>query len=189
MTQAELITLIESIDPKNTEYILADSNVLRRFDSLNSWEEANPKTHWLLKDEANPEERQKSLIAMVRRELEEEIKRFDSWHLTPANAKVGDGATVNLYSDRHAGTIIKVTKSSITIQRDKATLDPNFKPEWVAGGFAGHCTNQDEQTYTYERNQNGSTTTIRWSRKYNRFGTPGNLTASKGRHEFYDYNF
>ena len=31
--------------------------------------------------------------------------------MTPANIQVGDGVTVNLWSDRYAATVIKVTKS------------------------------------------------------------------------------
>lgn len=189
MTHEELRVMVESIDSRNAEYILQNYRIQNEFEQLNRWENADPKTHWLLKEEANPEETKQSLIEMIRRELKEEIEKFDGRHLTPANVKVGDGVTVNLYSDRHAGTVVKVTKSSITIQRDKATLDPNFKPEWIVGGFAGHCTNQDEQTYTYERDENGQIYTIRWSKAYNKYGRPGNLTASKGRHEFYDYNY
>lgn len=114
---------------------------------------------------------------------------FRERFLTPASIQVGDGVTVNLWSDRYAATVIKVTKSSVTARRDKATLNPDFKPEWIPGGFAGHCTNQDEQTYSYEPDENGMEYTFRWSRKYQRYGQPGNLTLSKGRHEFYDYNF
>ena len=77
------------------------------------------------------------------------------WELRKARnseVEIGDGVTEYLYSDAHAFTVIAKTKKTITIQRDKAILDPNFKPEWIAGGFAGHCTNQEDQTYTYERN-------------------------------------
>ena len=101
---------------------------------------------------------------------------------------VGDGVTLRYYSDREAYTVIKRTASMLVVQRDKATLDPNFKPEWIAGGFAGHCTNQNEQTYTYERDPNGSIKKIRFSKKYGAF-----MFCDKpimvGRHEFYDYNF
>lgn len=102
--------------------------------------------------------------------------------------QVGDGVTLNLWSDKHACTVIKRTAKTITVQQDTATLDPNFKPEWVAGGFAGHCTNQDEQTYTYERNLKGRTYTLRFSNKYGRFMYL-EKPISIGRHEFYDYNF
>ena len=121
----------------------------------------------------------------------EKARKFNDTRLTPATVKVGDGVTVHLYSDAHAYTVIKVTKCSITVQRDTATIDPNFKPEFVTGGFAGHCTNQSEQTYTYERNPEGNVETYRWSTKNNRYqgGGDGSIIVTKGRHEFYDYNF
>ena len=119
----------------------------------------------------------------------EKADRVNGYLLTPATAKVGDGATVHYYSDSHAGTIIKVTKKTITVQRDKATLDPNWKPEFIIGGFCAHCTSQSEQTYTYERNPDGETWVFHWSDKYNCYGQPGNIRATKGRREFYDYNF
>ena len=121
----------------------------------------------------------------------EKAEEFHTKRLSPVTVEVGDGVTIHLYSDAHAGTVIKKTKTTITVQQDKATIDPNFKPEFVAGGFAGHCTNQNEQTYTYERDLNGTVTTYRWSKKYNRYqgGGDGSVTVTKGRREFYDYNF
>ena len=104
--------------------------------------------------------------------------------------EVGDGCTVRFYTDRHACTVIKKTKTTITVQRDKATLDPNWKPEWVEGGFSAICTNQEDQTYTYERNPKGETYTLRWNEKAGRYinHTQG-IRVYPGRHEFYDYNF
>lgn len=102
--------------------------------------------------------------------------------------EVGDGVTVRLWSDSHAYTVIKRTPKTITIQQDKATLDPNFKPEWIPGGFAGHCTNQEEQTWTYEPNPNGEILKIRWSEKHYAWRYLDKALIM-GRHEFYDYNF
>ena len=189
MTHEELLYMIYSIDRKNAEYILADYDIKQQFENINRWEQKDRICMAVLDNEDNPDERCIRIIAMLRKELEDDIRAFDERHLTPANAKVGDGATVNLYTDRHAGTIVKVTKSKIAIRRDKAILSPDFKPEWIPGGFAAHCTNQSDQKYTYEPDENGQVTVIYWSKKYNRYGQPGNLTASKGRHEFYDYNF
>jgi hypothetical protein len=101
---------------------------------------------------------------------------------------VGDGCTFHLWSDSHACTVIKRTPKTITIQRDKAVLDPNFKPEWIPGGFAAHCTNQDEQRYTYERDPKGEIITARWSEKRGGFIYLDKIITT-GRHEFYDYNF
>lgn len=102
--------------------------------------------------------------------------------------EVGDGVTYHLFSDSHACTIIKRTEKTITIQEDNATLNPDFKPEWIEGGFAGHCINQDEQTYTYERNPKGRVITARWSDKRGGFVYMDKLITA-GRNEFYDYNF
>lgn len=121
----------------------------------------------------------------------EKAEEFNNNRLSPATVNVGDGVTIHYYSDAHAGTVIKKTKTTITVQQDKATIDPTFKPEFITGGFAGHCTNQNEQSYTYERDLNGTVTVYRWSNKYNRYqgGGDGSVKVTKGRREFYDYNF
>lgn len=121
----------------------------------------------------------------------EEAANYNENCLSPVTVKVGDGVTVHLYSDAHAYTVVKVTKCTITVQRDKAILDPDFKPDFVPGGFSAHCTNQDEQSYTYEPDPNGAIETYRWSNKRNRYqgGGDGSIIVTKGRHEFYDYNF
>ena len=115
---------------------------------------------------------------------------------------IGDGVTVSVWTDSHAYTIIRKTKSTMILQCDKATLDPSFKPEIIAVGFAGHCVNQSEQSYTYERNPNGwmiKITLRRWKdaegnqrRMWKQLGVSvrergGNVYL--GRRAFHDYNF
>ena len=101
---------------------------------------------------------------------------------------VGDGVTIRLYSDHEAYTVIKRTPGTITIQRDKVTLDPDFKPQWIPGGFSAICTNADDQRWIYERNTDGSTLTLRFSKKHGRFMYLGKAILI-GRSEYYDYNF
>lgn len=103
--------------------------------------------------------------------------------------KVGDGATVRYWTDCEAYTVIKVTPKTLTLQRDKAILSKDFKPEWVSGGFAGHCENQEEQSYTYEQNPNGRIVKAYYSEAKRGWYVEKTLRVSKGRHEFYDYNF
>lgn len=106
------------------------------------------------------------------------------------NLKVGDGVTLHGYSDREAYTVISRTKSKVVAQMDKATRDPNFKPEFISGGFSAHCTNQEEQTYTYERDAEGRIIEITFSKKYGRMQLKGtNSPVTLGRKKFYDYNF
>ncbi len=104
------------------------------------------------------------------------------------NAKVGDGATICLWTDRIAYTIIKRTPKSLTLRRCKATLKPDFKPEFIPGGFCGTVINQHEQDYDYEENENGAIVKVYWSNKYKRF-RHGTCNVVAGRSEFYDYNF
>lgn len=193
MTKEQFEARVRELDPINAEYILADSEIQRQYQNYLRWKNKNEANVRAVKDSGKSDneidETCQRIAENVLQELEENIRQYDEYHLTPANAKVGDGATVYLYSDSHAGTIVKVTKRSVTVRRDKATLNPNFKPEIIPGGFCGHCINQDEQSYTYEPDENGSLTTVYWSKKHNQYGLPGNLQLGKGRHEFYDYNF
>lgn len=173
---SELMTLMElatEIDPTNAEYIWRD------YDTRSEYE-------WIKRYAAQGNDK---MVDFCLRRCRRTIEEFNDTHLTPANVKVGDGVSICLYSDREAATIIKVTKATVTVQRDKAILNPDFKPEWIIGGFAGHCTNQEDQDYTYERDPNGTISVFYWSQKFNRYGTPGNPRLIKGRHEFYDYNF
>lgn len=173
MKREAIERIVRAIDTDNAPYIMQDGEIVRDF--MRAAEYAR-------KGNA-------CLAVFVLKNVKIKIAEFSSRCLTPANIRVGDGVTVNFWSDRHAATVIRVTKSTVTVRRDKATLNPDFKPEWIPGGFAGRCTNQNEQTYTYQPDSNGEEYTLHWSRKFQRYGQPGDLTLSKGRHEFYDYNF
>lgn len=127
-------------------------------------------------------------INSLDRQIEQAQKELNQLRLK--NIEIGEGITINLYSDSHAYTVIKRTKSTITIQRDKATLKPEFKPEFIEGGFSCICTNQNEQDYNYKKDKDGHIITLRWSNKYNTWSTGNHgRSVSLGRHEFYDYNF
>lgn len=138
-------------------------------------------------------------ISFKERPYTTEIEMLDT-------AQVGDGATVNCYSDRQAGTIVKRTENKIWVQRDSATLlnglksDAADKLEFSQGGFCGHMSGT--QRYSYAPNPEASIVcysrrawTNDYERKryvrYVRVGEPkrGGQTISAGRHEHYDYNF
>ncbi len=173
MKQPYFENIVRAIDPENAEYIMGDSEITGEFERVLQY----------LRDGKG------RLAVFVLGEAKQKVREFSGRRLTPANIRVGDGVTINLWSDRNAATVIRVTRSTVTVRQDKATINPEFKPEIIPGGFAGHCVNQDEQTYTYKPDAKGREYTFHWSRKYQRYGQPGNLTLSKGRHEFYDYNF
>lgn len=108
----------------------------------------------------------------------------------PTVFKVGDGATICHYTDRTACTVVKVSPSGKTIwlQADEVTLQENWKPDIIPGGFSGHCVNNSDQVYNYKPNTNAamSRATIRQNGKMT---TSFNERVITGRHHFYDYNF
>ncbi|HCC34091.1 MAG TPA: hypothetical protein DEQ02_00030 [Ruminococcaceae bacterium] len=166
MTREELLSIIREVDPANELYILSDPDISGLFDRINAWEFGSPeKMNVLPQDEKDKAARAKSIAEMLKNDLRHRIARFGDIHLTPGNARIGEGATVNYWSDRHAGTIIKLTKTTITIQRDKATLAPDFKPEYIPGGFSVHCTNSGDQKWIYEPDPKGQIHTLHWSKK------------------------
>ena len=117
-------------------------------------------------------------------ELKEQVKKEQHREIN-----VGDGATVYSYTDSWACTVVAKTKNTITLQRDKAVLDPDFKPEIIPGGFSGHCVNNSDQSYTYERDPKGAIYKARWSEKEGRYKWQGEIPVGNGRNERYDYNF
>jgi hypothetical protein len=104
---------------------------------------------------------------------------------------VGMGATRCYYTDAHAYTIIKISKSGrkITMQRDTATLMNGKKLEFAVGGFAAHCSNQECQEYKYEANPNGVVVEARLTKMGWKTKGGAERVIIGSRSEFYDYNF
>lgn len=69
---------------------------------------------------------------------------------TPEEGKIGDGATILLYSDSYAATIISRTPKSITVQEDSRQLESGEFPDFH---------------YLYDRDPSGRVTTFHWSNK------------------------
>jgi hypothetical protein len=117
------------------------------------------------------------------------IKEAKSLYNPLDDAKVGDGVTVHYYTDADAGTIISRTEKTLTIQMDKAKLLNKDELEFHVGGFAAHCSNQNVQKYSYERNEEGQV--LKVSRRKNGEYVVQKSTnlVTAGRNKFYDYNF
>jgi len=115
---------------------------------------------------------------------EEELLRIEERR----NVKVGDGVTRRLYTDKTAYTVVARTAKTLTLQEDTATLADGWKPEFVAGGFSGHCVNNETQTYTYTPNPNAPKVKAFWSEKSGAFKV-GNCMLFNGRNKIHDYNF
>ena len=106
-----------------------------------------------------------------------------------ADIQVGDGATLLMWSDRHAYTIIEIERyvtgarigeiKAVIAQQDKATrTDQN--------GFS------DSQGYTYEPNPNAEKEryTLRKDGRFRKVGSVNSSVLAIGeRREYYDYSF
>jgi hypothetical protein len=103
---------------------------------------------------------------------------------------VGMGLTARIYTDCEAFTITRVSPSGLTVwaKPDKAELSPDWKPEIVPGGFAGHCTNNYSQTYTYTPQPEAEEVAFRLTKKgWHRKGYASVVLGE--RRAFHDYNF
>ena len=113
-------------------------------------------------------------------------KMFEEWF---RELEVGDHAHICHYSDISPVTIVKKTAQSMTVRFDKAERDPNWKPEFVIGGFSAHCTNNDEQKWLIEEDPNGRTEVFRWHKRTNHFENGCGEKLLPGWMKHYDYNF
>lgn len=142
---------------------------------VNKIDELKTKKNEIITNESLPWQEYVKLV----KPLNDEIDYYERLLLRICryNIKVGDGATICYYTDREAGTIIKRTKNTITIQRDKAFRTDN-------NGMS------DCQEYRYERDENGFIEVYHWSNKYGCFRNSKNrLYVINGRHKYYDYSF
>lgn len=96
------------------------------------------------------------------------------------------------YSDVKPYEVVRVvSEKTIDVRPMNVDKDPNWKPDIIAGGFAGHCINQHEQTWIITSDEEAKTIRIRYSAKrgcfQNKYGDRFKL-ADQPRY-YYDYNF
>ena len=91
------------------------------------------------------------------------------------------------YSQSYPWVEVKRTAKTVTLAKVEVGPDPEWKPEIIPGGFAGHCTNQHEQTWLFKKIEDRITKTIRLTKKgWSRKGTGFSEGVAR---EFFDYNF
>lgn len=99
-------------------------------------------------------------------------------------------ANLHGYTDIHPYEVVRIiSEKTIEIREMKSELDPNWKPEMIPGGFAAHCTNQNDQTYTYSSNDQVQTIRIRKRKDGRWYSAYGRHVLSDQPKRFYDYNF
>lgn len=118
------------------------------------------------------------------REEQKEALRIEQYK----SLEVGDHVAVHLWSDVDPATVIKRTKAMIVVRYDKAERDPSWVPEWIPGGFAAHCTNNEEQRWIITEDPDGRTERFYWSDRVGLF-QKGDVRVTPGWYKRYDYNF
>lgn len=117
-----------------------------------------------------------------------ERKAWADWY---HEMEISDHAHICHWSDVSPCTIIKKTKTTLTVRYDKARKSDKWNPQYIPGGFVAHCINNDNQSdwWIIEENPEGSVETFRWSNKYNSYRNTCGETLHPGWMYKYDYNF
>lgn len=92
------------------------------------------------------------------------------------------------YSQTYPWVEIKRTAQTVTLAKVNVGPDPEWKPNILPGGFAGHCTNQGQQTWMFAGIDQTNTRVIRKNLKGNWVHKGVRFVEDVAR-EFYDYNF
>jgi len=105
----------------------------------------------------------------------------------------GEYLTETGYSDTRPWVVVGRTEKTLTIREVLTERDPAWRPEFVTGGFAGHCTNQHTQTWLYaglgERTMKIRLVKSRYAGSDKLWGSRGLEFIANGARRHYDYNF
>ena len=94
------------------------------------------------------------------------------------------------YSDVNPYEVVRVVSDkTLEIRRMNAERDPSYKPEFIPGGFSGHCVNQLDQEWIISSDPTASVIRIRKGKNgwKDAHGVKYQLTDKPVK--FYDYNF
>lgn len=113
-----------------------------------------------------------------KRGLERDIRTQEARDMKP-----GDGATVLLWTDRLACTVVSRTPRTMTVRRDRAVLSPD--PEGRG------CVISGQQKWTCVPDEQGEIMRFRWNSALGGWtsGEDGSIRAVPGRNEYRDFTF
>ena len=133
----------------------------------------------------------------MQQEINKPIRAFEKFHTNIKGLPEGEYITETSYSDNTAWKVMSKTKCTMTISKVDVLPDPEWKDkiEMHVGGFAGHCSNQQAQTWLFDRVREEHTMVVRL--KKSPYGGSDKMYGSKhgrqyvinGAQHFYDYNF
>lgn len=99
-------------------------------------------------------------------------------------------ANLHMYTDVRPYEVIRViSDKTVEVREMTATIDSNFIPEILPGGFAGHCKNNRDQHYTYQSDETAPTIRMRKRKDGKWYSSMGRHVVADAPRYFYDYNF
>lgn len=99
-------------------------------------------------------------------------------------------ANLTGYSDVTPYEVVRrISEKTIEIRMMDFENNPDWKPEFVAGGFAANCVNQNEQKWIYKSNTQNPVIRARLRKDGKWHSAHGPHRMSDKPHRFYDYNF
>ena len=124
------------------------------------------------------------------------IRAYDEFTTNIKGLPEGEYVTQTMYSDAHPFVVVSRTAQTITVLPVRTKLDPDWKPNILPGGFCGHCTNQETQTYIYDGVDHDAKLTVLRLKKSRYYGSDKLWNSPKlgefcanGADRFHDYNF
>jgi len=121
------------------------------------------------------------------------IRAYEEFNTNIIGLPEGEYLTETMWSDNRAFKVVAKTAATMTLKKVKVRKNPEWKPEIIPGGFAGHCTNQNEQTWVYDGLESDTIKVRLVKSKYagseKLWGRKGSEFIANGAVEFYDYNF
>mgnify|MGYP001040495391 FL=1 len=100
------------------------------------------------------------------------------------------------YTDTTPYEVIKViSDKTLEIRSMTVEKNPDFKPDFIPGGFSAHCTNNYDQKWLISSNPEGHTIRVRKRKTQKNYGEgvywhqTARYKLAEKPHYFYDYNF
>ena len=91
------------------------------------------------------------------------------------------------YSQSYPWVEVARTAKTVRLAKVEVKADPDWKPEIIPGGFCGHCVNQGDQTWVFDKISETNRRIIRMTKKG--WAHHGVRFREGQAREFYDYNF
>jgi chromosome condensin MukBEF MukE localization factor len=125
--------------------------------------------------------------------MNQAIRAYKTFQTNIIGLPEGEYVTESMYTDAHAWVVLGRTAKTLTVAKVLVKRNLDWKPEFIAGGFAGHCVNNSEQTWLFDRISNETKVLRLVKSRYTgsdmMWGYKGEKFIANGAVEMYDYNF